>query len=282
MTRTAIIDKNDDWTEAINQFPRALASSANKGVIPQDVPTVVRTQLTDAELQQNMHFSIALKMRNFAELQDRVDMHEIISLDEMRTKYFPDPSEVANVRKWLIAQGFQVQQTNNGAPYLVSQIDGAYDASIGNGAGQTIGIVIDTFPNDSDLTKFWAANEVPQSLNSIQKAQVFPGTVPPSGEETLDVSWSSGIASGATIRIYAVEDSNLPTNKLDAAYQFILNELPSQPGLHQISMSYGLGELAGVASGQLQTDELALLLGGINLSRTGRKSLVSARGGDRY
>src|SRR6516165_6746959 len=99
MTRTAIIDKNDDWTEAINQFPRALASSANKGVIPQDVPTVVRTQLTDAELQQNMHFSIALKMRNFAELQDRVDMHEIISLDEMRTKYFPDPSEVANVRK---------------------------------------------------------------------------------------------------------------------------------------------------------------------------------------
>jgi kumamolisin len=138
----------------------------------------------------------------------------------------------------------------------VSQIEGAYDASVGNGAGQTIGIVIDTFPNNSDLVQFWAANGVPQSLNNIQKVQVLPGALPaPSGEETLDVSWSSGMASGATIRVYAIADANLPTNKLDAAYQFILNELPSHPGLHQISMSYGLGELFEISGGQLKTDD---------------------------
>jgi kumamolisin len=325
--------------------PVTVPSGTNKAVVPQNIPTVVRTQLTDAELQQSMRFSIALKMRNFAELQDRVNMHEIISLDEMRAKYFPDPSDVANVRQWLIAQGFQVQPPaqyelsvfatgtvaqvqrvfsssfarvqfrgeehtsavtapsipadvaapvlsinglqphlhavrhlmqkdakaiqNVTGPYLVSQIAGAYAVSIGNGAGQTIGIVIDTFPNNSDLTQFWAANGVPQSLNNIQKVQVLPGALPaPSGEETLDVSWTSGMASGATIRIYAIADANLPTNKIDAAYQFIINELPSQPGLHQISMSYGVGELSGVAIGQLQTDDgfFAILAGaGISL-----------------
>jgi subtilase family serine protease len=286
--------------------PVTVPSGTNKVAVPQNVPTVVRTQLTDAELQQSMHFSIALKMRNFAELQDRVNMHEIISLDEMRAKYFPDPSDVANVRQWLIAQGFQVEppvqyelsvfatgtvaqvqrvfgstfarvqfrgeehtsavtapslptevatpvlsinglqphlhavrhlmqkdakaiQTGTG-PYLVSQIAGAYNISVGNGGGQTIAIIIDTFPNNSDLTRFWAANGVPQSLNNIQKVQVLPGAQPaPSGEETLDVSWSSGMASGATIRIYATFDSQLLTSELDAAYQYLINDLSNQP-----------------------------------------------------
>ncbi|MBV8585591.1 MAG: FG-GAP repeat protein, partial [Verrucomicrobia bacterium] len=270
--------------------------------------------------QQTMRFSVALKMRNFAELQDRVNMHEIISLDEMRAKYFPLASDVASVRQWLIAQGFQVEpavqyelsvfatgtvaqaqrvfgstfarvqfrgeehtsaitapslpndiaqpilginglqphlhairhivpkpakaiQPGNGTPLTVPQIQTAYDASVANGTGQTIAILIDTFPNDSDLTSFWAANGVPQSLNNIQKIQVLPGTLPASsGEETLDVSWSSGIASGAVIRIYATADSNLFTNELDAGYQYLINDLPNQPTLHQLSLSFGIGE----------------------------------------
>jgi hypothetical protein len=78
------------------------------------------------------------------------------------------------------------------------------------------------------------------------------GTLPaPSGEETLDVSWSSGIASGAMVRVYATKD--LFTNHIDQAYQRIINDLPNQPDLHQISLSFGLGETY-YGSGQMDTD----------------------------
>jgi kumamolisin len=317
------------FTDSIKEPAKVMANAA----VPKNTPTVVRSELSDAETQDTIDFSIALRMRNFAELQERVSMHEIISLEEMRAKYLPDPADVDKVRQWLIAQGFEVQPSvryeisvfargtvaqlqwsfavtfarvqfrgeehtsavtapslpadlsgpalsinglqphlhpflhsirkaispgksiQNQPPYLVSEIESAYGASVGNGAGQKIGIVIDTFPNNSDLTAFWADNGVPQSLSNIEKVQVVSGTLPaPSGEETLDTSWSSGIASGAGIRIYAVADSKLPLSKLDQAYQYIINDLPNQPELHQISMSYGLGELYE-PSGQLETDD---------------------------
>jgi len=93
---------------------------------------------------------------------------------------------------------------------------------------------------------------VPQSLNNIQKVQVVSGTLPPpSGEETLDVEWSSGMASGAEVRVYATTD--LASAHLDQAYQRIINDLPSQPGLRQVSMSFGGGEALTPPS-QLQTD----------------------------
>ena len=47
---------------------------------------MVRSQLTDAESQETIDFSIALNMRDFAELQQRVGNGEIISLDEMNAK----------------------------------------------------------------------------------------------------------------------------------------------------------------------------------------------------
>jgi kumamolisin len=309
-------------------------TAAATASVAKNLATVVRSQLTDAETQATIDFSIALKMRNFAELQQRVGMHEIISLEEIRAKYFPAVADVEKVRQWLIGQGFQVQPAaqyelsvfargtvsqlqqvfgvtfarvqfrgeehtsavtapslpadvaepvqsinglqphlhpvphlvpkatvsaqkliNNAPPYYVSEIANAYDASTANGAGQKIGIVIDTFPLDSDLTTFWADNGVPQSLNNIEKVQVIQGALPTDrAEATLDVSWSSGIASGAKIRIYAIADSRLLTSELDQAYQYIINDLPNQPELHQISMSYGLGETYE-SSGQLDTDD---------------------------
>ena len=122
-----------------------------------------------------------------------------------------------------------------------------------NGSGQKIGIVIDTFPAASDLTAFWQGNAIAQSLNNIEEVQVVSGTLPsPSGEETLDVEWSSGMASGAKVRVYATTD--LAFVHLDQAYQAIINDLPSQPALHQISLSYGLGETY-MPAGQMQTDD---------------------------
>jgi len=94
--------------------------------------------------------------------------------------------------------------------------------------GQEIGIVIDTFPANSDLTTFWANNGVAQTLGNIEEIQVVGGILPTrSGEETLDTEWSSSLAPGAKVRIYATTD--LSFVHLDQAYQFILNDLLPGP-----------------------------------------------------
>jgi kumamolisin len=143
---------------------------------------------------------------------------------------------------------------NNLPPYTVQEIATAYNA-VGlnvNGAGQKIGIVIDTFPASSDLVSFWQANAIPQSLNNIENVQVVGGSLPsPTGEESLDVEWSSGMAPGAKVRVYATTD--LGFVHLDQAYQAIINDLATQPTLHQVSLSYGLGETYESTT-QIQTD----------------------------
>jgi len=78
------------------------------------------------------------------------------------------------------------------------------------GAGQVIGIVIDTPPALTDLTKFWTTAGVNQSTSNISFVQVVQGkNAPPSGEESLDVEWSSGIASGAKVRVYVTTISRI-------------------------------------------------------------------------
>jgi len=131
----------------------------------------------------------------------------------------------------------------NAPPYLVSEIKKAYNAddlSV-TGKGQTIAILIDTVPADSDLKKFWQQNGLSVKLSQIQTINVNGGPLPPpEGEETLDVSWSSGIAPDATIRIYAT--GTLQFVDLDRALDRIIADLPSQPGMRQLSISLGLGE----------------------------------------
>jgi kumamolisin len=298
-----------------------------------DSATLVRMELTQAESEATTEFSVALRMRNFADLQERIGRGEVISLNEMAAKYYPTAADYKTIVDWLIAQGFAVKPANrynlsvfasgsiaqierafgtkfgrvkfegveyssaliepslpaaiagpvlginglqphlrprhhsriksghpqkltgNQPPYTIGEIAKAYNAAgLGvNGSGQKIGIVIDTFPAASDLTTFWQGNGISQSLSNIEEAQVVSGTLPsPSGEETLDVEWSSGMASAAKVRVYATTD--LAFVHLDQAYEAIINELPSQPALHQISLSYGLGETY-MPAGQAETDD---------------------------
>src|SRR5262249_44111324 len=55
----------------------------------------------------------------------------------------------------------------NAPPYLVKEVLKAYnaDALPVTGKGQTIAILIDTFPADSDLRAFWKRNDLPVSLS---------------------------------------------------------------------------------------------------------------------
>ncbi|MGA3171626.1 MAG: immunoglobulin domain-containing protein [Chthoniobacteraceae bacterium] len=142
----------------------------------------------------------------------------------------------------------------NVPPYLVSEIMSAYGASnLGyNGAGETIAILIDTFPRSSDLTAFWARNGISQSLANIQEIQAVQGTPDSlSGEETLDTEWTSGIASGANIRIYA--SAQLSFTDLDEGLERILSDLPNTPSMHELSISLGIGETE-VSASQKMTD----------------------------
>ena len=131
----------------------------------------------------------------------------------------------------------------NAPPYLVREILKAYNGeSLGlTGAGQTIAILIDTFPADADLKKFWKVNGLPETLNRIEKINVQGGTLPAmEGEETLDAQWTSGIAPDAKVRIYASGSLTFPD--LDLALDQIIADMATEPGMRQLSISLGLGE----------------------------------------
>jgi kumamolisin len=159
---------------------------------------------------------------------------------------------------------------DNAPPYIVPEILKTYGADGLNvtGKGQTIAILIDTVPADADLKAFWANNNVPASRTRVEKINVKGGPLPPpSGEETLDVEWSSGIAPGAKIRVYA--SGTLQFVDLDRALDRILADLPSHPGMRQLSISLGLGEkFMGGPNGEVRTQHhkfLLLAAAGVNV-----------------
>lgn len=154
--------------------------------------------------------------------------------------------------------------------YLVADLVGAYGAEglDATGAGQVIAILIDTFPDDDDLKAFWRANGLPEDLSRITKINVGGGRLPAlEGEETLDAQWASGMAPGAEVRIYAAGAFSFVG--IDHALDRILDDLPSQPGLRQLSISFGLGETYfGNAIGEVavQHDKLLrLAAAGVNV-----------------
>lgn len=314
---------------------RDVAATAPAGQVNPHRAFISRKSLKTSELNTALDFEIALKMRNFAELQDRVAHGERISPEEMAAKYNPTDADYKKVTDWLTAQGFQITYqdkthlavfasgnvsriqnamhanfarvtydgseytsavtapdmpstlspllvginglqphirmhkhaiirpnslTGTNPPFLPSQLAQAYGAgglyaSSITGTGQSIAIVIDTFPKSTDLQSFWSTYGVSQSINNITFVQVVAGTLPaPEGEETLDTEWSSSIAPGAKVRVYA--SKSLSFTNLDLAYQKVYSDVTTHPeyGIHQMSMSYGIGETYTTAS-QVQTDD---------------------------
>jgi kumamolisin len=162
----------------------------------------------------------------------------------------------------------------NTPPYLVSEILKAYgaDGLALTGKGQTIAILIDTFPDPQDLEKFWAINGLPMSLSRIEAVNVNDIFLPrPTGEESMDAQWSSGIAPGANVRIYAT--GSLGFADIDRGLDSILADLPSHPEMHQLSISMGLGEIFqvgpdGLPDGYVRTQHtkfLKLAAAGVNV-----------------
>jgi kumamolisin len=167
------------------------------------------------------------------------------------------------------AAGKQARVANT-PPYLVSEVLKAYGAQGLNvtGKGQTVAILIDTVPVASDLKAFWKTNNLPGTISRIETVNVNGGQLPPAeGEETLDVSWASGIAPDAKVRVYA--SGSLQFVDLDRALDRIIADLPSRPGMRQLSISLGLGEqFMGGPNGEVRTQHakfLRLAAAGVNV-----------------
>ncbi len=185
----------------------------------------------------------------------------------LRAPLHGNRSEVTEPTFGLRAQSVAVP---NQPPYLVSEIRKAYGGAgvTADGSGQTIAILIDTFPDDADLAAFWTANGLPVTPARIEKINVKGGTLgPPQGEESLDAQWTSGIAPGATIRIYA--SGSLAFVDLDRALDAIIADTATIPGLRQLSISLGLGEtFLGGPDGETATQHakyLQLTAAGVNV-----------------
>ena len=294
-----------------------------------------------ADDTQFMEFGMALRLRNYAEMQARIIRGEILPRAELERTYLPLKSDYAAVVAWLKKEGFTITRddpsrlvvyargklpqvrksfqvhlvsvtanggrayhaadtapslpqsiagpvlginhlqpyhqrrkhvisqslTNNAPPYTIKQILTAYNAAnLGvTGAGQKIAILIDTVPSVSDVTTFWTNNGVAQNSANLEFVNVTNASLaPPSGEETLDVEWASGIAPGAKIRVYAA--GSLANSALDQSLQQIINDLPTQPELHVLSISLGEGETT-VPQAEFATDaQLFATLAGAGVS----------------
>ncbi len=173
-------------------------------------------------------------------------------------------------RRELSATGALTPNIANAPPYMPAEILKAYGADgLGlTGKNQTIAILIDTFPHDADLTAFWKASGLGVTIAQVEKINVPGGSLPPAeGEETLDASWTSGMAPDAKIRIYAT--GSLSFTALDRALDKIIADLPTQPNLNQLSISLGLGETyMGGAKGEVATQHqkfLKLAAAGVNV-----------------
>lgn len=104
----------------------------------------------------------------------------------------------------------------------------AYNVPAGlNGAGQTIAVIMASVPLASDLTAFYLATGTTVPEGNFSVALVNGGPTPESqeaafSEVTMNSEWSSGMAPGAKIRVYATE--SLTSVNLSAACTQILNE----------------------------------------------------------
>lgn len=302
------------YAESIGEVPAAIA------------PTV--HALAAPEMAGSIDFSIALRMRDFARLQERVARGETISSEEMAKTYLPLPKDYETTENWLRSEGFfivaedssrlsifargtltQVEKSlqtkivgvtvkgvkypaattapslpasvaapvlginglqpyhrphkhatirpaasTTGVTYKVNDILTAYDAkNLGvTGRNQTIAILIDTTPSPADLASFWSANSVAQSAANVTTINVNDATLPAvSGEETLDVEWSSGIAPDAKIRVYATGD--LSDTSLDKGLARIIADVGNDATIRQLTISLGEGETYESAS-QFTTD----------------------------
>ncbi len=75
-------------------------------------PAIVRRALRSEELSASVDIEVALRMRNFAELQARIARGEVISPSEMEARYWPAAVDHDRLVAWFNSQGIAVVRTD--------------------------------------------------------------------------------------------------------------------------------------------------------------------------
>jgi sugar lactone lactonase YvrE len=115
-----------------------------------------------------------------------------------------------------------------------------------DGTGQTVAIYALAFPQNSDLTSFWALADVTDTIANITMVSVAGGPSSSSDsstidEVTLDTEWVSALAPKAAIRIYGANENDPGEN--DEILQQVYADLPTYPAMHQLCICIGGNEL---------------------------------------
>jgi kumamolisin len=97
-------------TSPVSRPESIVPVTATNDVGPPDPhkPTITRRTLKASERNASMLFQVSLKLRNFSELQQRINRGDIISAKEMQAKYAPLPDDYQAATTWLKGLGFKV------------------------------------------------------------------------------------------------------------------------------------------------------------------------------
>jgi sugar lactone lactonase YvrE len=101
-------------SQALHVFSKSIRdiSPLPKGVLaPQNRPYLLRSSLSAKESQEELVVEVALRMRNFDELQARIARGELVSRTEMLERYLPLEADHEAVLAHLKARGLTVRKT---------------------------------------------------------------------------------------------------------------------------------------------------------------------------
>jgi kumamolisin len=139
--------------------------------------------------------------------------------------------------------------------YPQAFVNGYGAAGLGNAGLNTItAIIIDVFPNRSDLTEYWTLTGVSQKQDNIKLIQTSDGIMgPPTGEESMDTEIISSVADNGLVRVYASTD--LSFHKIDISLHRVIKDIGKRAvPISGVSISLGACETA-IPKGQVLTDD---------------------------
>src|SRR5271157_5769659 len=92
------------------QFPGSIREVAAAGA--QGAASISRAALRPEEASAPIAFEVALRMRNFDELQERIARGEQVPRPEMEARYFPLAADHERLVHWLRDQGLEILRTD--------------------------------------------------------------------------------------------------------------------------------------------------------------------------
>jgi sugar lactone lactonase YvrE len=143
-------------------FPDSVKEVSAGPANPGRAATIARTDLSPDEHAASMAFEVALRMRNFDEMQARIARGELISPAEKQARYFPLAADHDRVVRWLKAQGLEVTRTDDNHLGVFGR--GSVDAV---GAAFNVAFARVTAADGGEYTSAVSAPSLPDDISPV-------------------------------------------------------------------------------------------------------------------